>query len=121
MSRERSLELVREIIDAGKRRDVSRLCELYAEDAGRAGAWGYTDHVLRRVTDARSAGGDDFGEHRSLACLSAEAAAPPPVLLQRILAAVRDFGGRADQSDDITVTVTRFRRAPAGRHAGASM
>jgi hypothetical protein len=45
---------------------------------------------------------------RLMACLSTDAASPPMVLLNRIFTAVREFCLQADQSDDITVTVTRF-------------
>jgi sigma-B regulation protein RsbU (phosphoserine phosphatase) len=60
------------------------------------------------VTEARSAGDEEFGEHRLLACLNTDAASSPIVLLNRIFAAVREFCRQADQSDDITVTVTRL-------------
>jgi sigma-B regulation protein RsbU (phosphoserine phosphatase) len=60
------------------------------------------------VTEARSASDEEFGEDRLLACLDGGHRAPPADLLNRIFAAVRQFSGRADQSDDVTVTVTRF-------------
>jgi sigma-B regulation protein RsbU (phosphoserine phosphatase) len=60
------------------------------------------------VTEARSAGDEEFGESRLMACLSADAASPPVVLLNRIFTEVREFCQQADQSDDITVPVTRF-------------
>jgi sigma-B regulation protein RsbU (phosphoserine phosphatase) len=72
------------------------------------------------VTEARSAGGEEFGEQRLMACLAADASSSPPALLRSVLAAVRDFGQRADQGDDITVTVTRFRE-PTGGDGEASM
>jgi ketosteroid isomerase-like protein len=61
------------------------------------------------VTEARSESDEEFGEHRLMACLRTDAASPPNVLLHRIFAAVRSFCQHADPSDDITVTVTRFR------------
>jgi ketosteroid isomerase-like protein len=61
------------------------------------------------VTEARSAGDEEFGEDRLMACLSTDAASAPIVLLNRVFAAVREFSQDADPSDDITVTVTRFR------------
>jgi len=60
------------------------------------------------VTEARSAGDEEFGENRLMTCLSASAASAPGVLLNRIFAAVHEFCQQADQSDDMTVTVTRF-------------
>jgi len=60
------------------------------------------------VTEARNASDEEFGENRLMTCLSASAVSTPVVLLNRIFAAVREFCQRADQSDDITVTVTRF-------------
>jgi len=43
-----------------------------------------------------------------IACLSADAVSSSIALLNRIFATVREFCQEADQSDDITVTVTRF-------------
>jgi ketosteroid isomerase-like protein len=66
------------------------------------------------VTEARGAGDEEFGEHRLIECLTTDAdaaASPPAVLLTRIFDAVREFcqhGDHGDQSDDITVTITRF-------------
>jgi len=62
------------------------------------------------VTEARSADDEEFGEHRLMACLSTDAVSSPMALLNRIFATVREFCQEADQSDDITVTVTRFCR-----------
>ena len=59
------------------------------------------------VTEARNATDEEFGEDRLLACLAADAQSPA-VLLKRIFAAVNDFSEQADQSDDMTVTVTRL-------------
>jgi ketosteroid isomerase-like protein len=61
------------------------------------------------VTEARSADDEEFTEDRLLASLSTDARSSPIVLLNRIFAAVTEFCQRADQMDDITVTVTRFR------------
>jgi ketosteroid isomerase-like protein len=60
------------------------------------------------VTEARSADDEEFGEHRLMACLSTDAASSPIALLNGIFAAVHEFCQQADQSDDMTVTVTRF-------------
>jgi sigma-B regulation protein RsbU (phosphoserine phosphatase) len=61
------------------------------------------------VTEARNAQQDEFGEPRLLARLQDDGHASPRELLQRIFADVRDFCRGVDQSDDITVTVTRYR------------
>jgi uncharacterized protein (TIGR02246 family) len=61
------------------------------------------------VTEARSPTEEEFGEDRLLACIRGEPGSPPGVLLNRIFAAVREFCGDGEQSDDITVTVTRFK------------
>jgi hypothetical protein len=45
---------------------------------------------------------------RRIAATSHHAASSPIALLNRIFAAVREFCQQADQSDDMTVTVTRF-------------
>jgi sigma-B regulation protein RsbU (phosphoserine phosphatase) len=60
------------------------------------------------ATEARTARDEEFGEDRLMACLSANAASPPVVLLNRIFTSVREFCQRADQTDDIIVTVTRY-------------
>jgi hypothetical protein len=44
----------------------------------------------------------------AMACLSTDAASSPIALLNRIFAAVREFCQQVHQSDDMTVTVTRF-------------
>jgi len=59
------------------------------------------------VTEARNARDEEFGEDRLMACLVADVQSPA-VLLKRIFAAVRDFSEQADQSDDMTVTITRL-------------
>ena len=60
------------------------------------------------VTEARNASDEEFGEERLMACLHPDAASTPRAVLHRVFAAVREFCGRADQSDDITVSVTRY-------------
>ena len=60
------------------------------------------------VTEARSAGDEEFGDERLLKALAAGASAAPAMLLTRTFAAVRDFCGGAEQSDDVTVAVARF-------------
>jgi steroid delta-isomerase-like uncharacterized protein len=61
------------------------------------------------VTEARDADDEEFGEPRMLACLAGTDSSSPATLLGRIFEAVRAFCGPADQHDDITVTVTRYR------------
>lgn len=60
------------------------------------------------VTEARSAEDEEFGEDRLIACLATRSASAPHDVLEHLFAAVRIFTERADQTDDITVTVTRF-------------
>jgi ketosteroid isomerase-like protein len=60
------------------------------------------------VTEARSTNDEEFGEDRLLACLTGNVGSAPGALLNRIFDAVRMFCGDAAQSDDITVTVTRY-------------
>ena len=60
------------------------------------------------VTEARDAGDEEFGEQRLMECLGANAACPPTVLLGRIFSAVQGFCGQIPQTDDATVTVSRF-------------
>ncbi len=64
------------------------------------------------VTEARNARDEEFGEQRTLDCLTEQATASPSRLLNHLFTAVRDFCEQAEQSDDITVTVTRFRQVP---------
>jgi serine phosphatase RsbU (regulator of sigma subunit) len=60
------------------------------------------------VTEARSATDEEFGEEWLMACLIAAPESSPRVLPNRIFAAIPEFCQQADQSDDMTVTVTRF-------------
>lgn len=59
------------------------------------------------VTEARNRGDEEFGEDRLLAVHPGPDCRPAD-LLARIFAGVHEFCGGADQSDDITATVTRF-------------
>ncbi|HEX7139175.1 MAG TPA: SpoIIE family protein phosphatase [Vicinamibacterales bacterium] len=65
----------------------------------------FTDGVI----EARNADDDEFGEDSLLNVLVAHQAASPGQLLRCIFDAVRAFGGREEQRDDITVTVTRYK------------
>jgi predicted ester cyclase len=60
------------------------------------------------VTEARSSSDEEFGENRLLARLAARAGSSPMALLEDVFGAVRGFCQNADQSDDVTVAVTRF-------------
>jgi predicted ester cyclase len=60
------------------------------------------------VTEARNAQDEEFGDDRLIACAREHATCPPVALLDRIFGAVREFGERTDQTDDITVAVLRF-------------
>jgi ketosteroid isomerase-like protein len=62
------------------------------------------------VTEARNGRDEEFGEQRTINCLTQQAAASPSCLLNHLFTALRDFCDQAEQSDDITVTVTRFHR-----------
>jgi steroid delta-isomerase-like uncharacterized protein len=64
------------------------------------------------VTEARNAASDEFGESRLLSRLADDGDLVPRELLQRIFGDVREFCRGVDQTDDITVTVTRYRRPP---------
>jgi steroid delta-isomerase-like uncharacterized protein len=62
------------------------------------------------LTEARDAGDEEFGETRLLACLAGGyGSSSPAALLATVVDAVRGFCQQADQSDDITVTVTCYR------------
>lgn len=61
------------------------------------------------VVEAEAPDGADFGLERLLEVVSAHREAPPQLLLDRVLAAVRDFCGNASPGDDITAAVARYR------------
>lgn len=52
---------------------------------------------------------EEFGEDRLIECLTAAASAPASGVLAQILSAVKTFSHEAEQTDDITVTVSRRR------------
>ena len=58
------------------------------------------------VTEARSKTGEEFGDDRLVDCLVA--GLPPADQLNRVFAAVRDCSSLTEQTDDITLTVTRY-------------
>jgi ketosteroid isomerase-like protein len=61
------------------------------------------------VTEARSADDEEFGEDRLMACLTMRSGSTPGDLMNQVFTAVGAFAHGVEQSDDITVTVTRFR------------
>jgi len=69
------------------------------------------------VVEAEAPDGADFGLTRLLQVVSAERDDSPQMLLDRVLAAVRDFCGDTTPGDDVTVAVARYRveRARADR------
>jgi len=60
------------------------------------------------VSEALSAGGEEYGEERIIAVASKHTAATPADLLQALFADVRAFTKGAPQSDDITALVLRY-------------
>src|SRR5262249_41202072 len=60
------------------------------------------------VTEARNASDEEFGEARLLACLGEASGCPPDALVKRVFSEVRAFCQHTEQTDDVTVTVTRF-------------
>jgi len=64
------------------------------------------------VTEARSTANEEFGRDRLMAALAGMHGEPPEVILERLMAAVRDFSGNGPQLDDITAMVVRHRGVP---------
>jgi serine phosphatase RsbU (regulator of sigma subunit)/pSer/pThr/pTyr-binding forkhead associated (FHA) protein len=62
------------------------------------------------VTEALNAAGDEFGEERLLPCVHEHRGSATDVLLDRILATVRNFAASAVQNDDVTALVLRYTR-----------
>jgi ketosteroid isomerase-like protein len=60
------------------------------------------------VTEARSAEDQEFGEDRLLKSVTSSSGATPLELLNQVFTSVRAFAHGVDQSDDMTVTITRF-------------
>jgi sigma-B regulation protein RsbU (phosphoserine phosphatase) len=60
------------------------------------------------VTEAQNADGEEYGDARLMASLHDHAADAPAALLRGVFASLRAFCGDAEQSDDLTVTVTRL-------------
>ena len=60
------------------------------------------------VTEARNERDEEFGEPRLLACLGHINGSQPEAVVKRVFSEVRAFCHDAEQTDDITVTATRF-------------
>jgi len=60
------------------------------------------------VTEARNERDEEFGEPRLLACLRQIDGSEPDAVVKRVFDEVRAFCQDAEQTDDITVTATRF-------------
>jgi sigma-B regulation protein RsbU (phosphoserine phosphatase) len=62
------------------------------------------------VSEALSAGGEEYGESRILTCVNANDAGDPQKMLEALFADVREFASGAPQNDDITAMVLRYHR-----------
>jgi phosphoserine phosphatase RsbU/P len=60
------------------------------------------------MTEAVNMAGEEFGEHRLLACIRAHSESQPKELLEHLFDAVRRFTGDAVQRDDLTALVLRY-------------
>jgi phosphoserine phosphatase RsbU/P len=60
------------------------------------------------ITDALSAGEEEFGEERLVSCVEANRTLTPSALLECLVAAVETFGRDAEQNDDRTLLVMRY-------------
>jgi sigma-B regulation protein RsbU (phosphoserine phosphatase) len=60
------------------------------------------------VSEALNAAGEEFGDGLLLDAVLAAGNIPAQALVERVIAAVREFTRGAAQSDDITVMVVRY-------------
>jgi predicted ester cyclase len=60
------------------------------------------------ITEALNPTGSEFGEERLLGCVRAHRESTPTILLQTVLASVREFIGSGEQSDDLTALILRY-------------
>ena len=65
------------------------------------------------VTEARSVEGDEFGRDRSIDAVRFGHGQKPEVVMDALMAAMREFVGVAPQADDITVLILRYLGEPA--------
>ena len=61
------------------------------------------------VSEAMNAAGEEFGEERLQKLLLTVGAGSAAVVVEQVVAEVRDFTTGAPQSDDITVMAIRYR------------
>jgi len=61
------------------------------------------------VTEARNPAGDEFGRDRVVESLRGLHGASPEAVLERLLAAVKEFSRGTPQGDDVTALVLRYR------------
>jgi sigma-B regulation protein RsbU (phosphoserine phosphatase) len=61
------------------------------------------------VTEARNSDSEEFGRERLRATLAGEHGHDPESVLERLLAAIREFSGAEPQADDITLLVLRYK------------
>jgi serine phosphatase RsbU (regulator of sigma subunit) len=66
------------------------------------------------VTEARNAGGEEFGRDRLVTAIGSSHGHKPELVLERLLEHVRKFSQGAAQADDITALVIRYRGRPEG-------
>ena len=60
------------------------------------------------VSEALSAANEEFGDARLQAAVMPHAGESPDVILERLLASVREFTKGAVQNDDVTALVVKF-------------
>ena len=60
------------------------------------------------ISEAMSAGGDEYGEARIIDCIQRNSTLDPSTLLEALFSDVREFARGAAQSDDITAMVLRY-------------
>lgn len=65
------------------------------------------------VTEARNAAGEEFGRDRLIEAVSGTHGSKPEAVLERLLAAVRQFSQGTPQGDDITALVLRYQGQPS--------
>ncbi|HET7451600.1 MAG TPA: SpoIIE family protein phosphatase [Thermoanaerobaculia bacterium] len=61
------------------------------------------------ASEALNAEDEEFGEDRLIACAAGPGESSPTEILARVFRAIREFTGPGTPSDDITLSVTRFR------------
>ena len=64
------------------------------------------------VTEARNVAGDEFGRDRTIEAVRLGYGQKPDVVMDALMAAMREFVGVAPQADDITVLILRYQGSP---------